>query len=152
MPPIVDDCSKSGIQAQIGDLYLELRGELLGTPIDVGVYVDATLAVEFVSNDGTNGGEKGLSIRLGDLTDSDVEIAYLDDGGVDTLDVEALIENLPSLLGTFISGQEFGPLALPSLDLGTLVPGLPAGTNLGINGLQVDTQAGYAVLGGNLGP
>ncbi len=152
MPPILDDCSKSGIQAQIGDLFLVLTGDLLGSSVEVGMYVDLVLDVEFVSHDGTDGGAKGLSIRFGTITDSDVEIAYLDDDGLgDTLDLATLLESLPSMLGGFITGQEFGPFELPSMDLSTLVPGLPAGTTLGIGGLRVTPQAGYAVIGGNMG-
>lgn len=153
LPPIVDDCSKDGIQAQIGDLYLVLTGEALGSPIEVGIYADLMLDVEFVSHDGAGGGPKGLSLRFGAITESDIEIAYLDDGALgDMFDVAALLEGLPSLLGGYITGQEFGPFELPSMDLSSTVPGLPPGTNLGIGGLRVSTQAGYAVIGGDLGP
>jgi len=152
MPPILDDCSKAGIQASVGDLYLTLTGDILGSSVEVGMYVDLVLDVQFVSHDGSDGGAKGLSIQFGAITDSDVEIAYLDDGGLgDTLDIGTLLENLPSILGGFITGQEFGPFELPSMDLSTLVPGLPAGTTLGLGGLRVTPQAGYAVIGGNLG-
>lgn len=153
LPPVVDDCQKSGIQAQIGDLFLVLSGDLLGTSIEVGMYVDLVLDVEFVSHDGAGGGPRGLSLRFGAITESDVEIAYLDDGGLgDTIDLATLLESLPSILGGFITGQEFGPFSLPTMDLSQTVPGLPAGTVLGINGLRLSSQAGYAVIGGDLGP
>lgn len=153
LPPIVDDCSKSGIQAQIGDLFLVLNGDLLGTSIEVGLYVDLVLDVEFVSNDGSDGSPKGLSLRFGAIAESAVEIAYLDDGGLgDTLDLKTLIESLPNLLSGFITGREFGPFALPSMDLAETVPGLPPGTTIGIGGLRLESQAGYAVIGGDLGP
>lgn len=150
LPPIVDDCSKAGIQAQIGDLFLVLSGDLLGTSVEVGFYVDMMLDVDFVSS--TAPDAKGLSLRFGDITDSDVEIAYLDDGGLGgSFDLATLIENLPEILGGFISGREFGPFELPSMDLGQTIPGLPPGTTLGIGQLGVSTQAGYAVIGGDLG-
>lgn len=153
MPPVLDDCSKAGIQAQIGDLFLVLTGNLGGSDIEVGIYVDLNLDVFFVSNDGSDGGPKGLSIEFGALTESDVEIAYLDDGALgDSLDVASIIENLPSILGSYITGQQFGPFELPSMDLGTVVPGLPQGTTLGLGNLQVTPQAGYAIIGGDLGP
>jgi len=150
-PPVLNDCSKSGITAQVGDLFLVLTGEIGGKSVEVGLYIDLVLAVDFVSHDGSDGGAKGLSIRFGAVTESGVEIAYLDNGGLEGFDLGALIEGLPSILGGLITGQEFGPFELPSLDLGTLVPGLPPGTNLGINGLRVTPQAGYAIIGGNLG-
>jgi hypothetical protein len=130
-----------------------LSGDLLGTSIEAGLYVDIKLDVEFVSHDGSNGGVKGLAVRFGSITESDVEIAYLDDGGLgSTQNLEALIDSLPNLLGSFITGQEFGPFELPSLDLSQTVPGLPPGTTLGLGGLRLTSQAGYAVIGGDLGP
>lgn len=151
LPPMLNDCKKGPMEVQIGDLYVRLTGTAVAFPIEVELYVDLSLGVEFVSYDGAEGGPAGLSLRFGGITDSDVEIAYLDDGGLGALfDVRVILENLPSLLGGFLTGQEFGPFELPATDLSAIIPGVPAGTSLGLGNLQVRPQAGYAILGGDL--
>lgn len=151
LPPMLNDCSKGPMRAQIGDLYVKLTGNALGFPIEVEMYTDLTIGVEFVSYDGGEGGPSGLSLRFGAITDSDVEVAYLDDGGLGSLfDVRVILESLPDLIGGFISGQEFGPFELPATDLSSIIPGVPAGTSLGLGNLQVKPIAGYAILGGDL--
>lgn len=151
VPPMLNDCAKGPMKVQIGDLYVRLTGTAIAFPIEVEMYTDLSLAVEFVSYDGAEGGASGLSLRFGAITDSDVEIAYLDDGGLGSLfDVRVILENLPDLIGGFISGQEFGPFELPATDLSGIIPGIPAGTSLGLGNLQVRPEAGYAILGGDL--
>lgn len=145
LPPIVNDCSKSGIVAQVGDLWVELEGQILGSTISVGMYADLSLLVGFDSD------EQGLSVVLGQIVDSDIEVITLDDGGLGQIfDIRALLEGLPELLGSFITGQRIGPILLPQMDLSTLVPTVPPGTQFGLGPLSVKTQDGYVVLGGDL--
>ncbi|MFO0746088.1 MAG: hypothetical protein U1F43_10490 [Myxococcota bacterium] len=154
LPPIVNDCEKSGLLAQVGDMYVTLTGDVLGSPVSVTMYVDLTTTVSFVShpaNENGNGQPAGLGVMLGALTGSEVEVMTLDDGGLgEIFDLRSILENLPSLLGGFITGQEIGPIQLPSTDLSTLLPGVAPGTSLGLGDLEVLTQEGYVILGGNL--
>jgi len=151
LPPIVNDCSKLGVVAQIGDLGVHLEGSLFGSEVVVDMYVDLTTAIQFLSHTATATTPGGLGIVLGEFMDDDVEVVYLDDGGLGELfDVRSLLETLPDLLEGYIAGQELGPIELPSTDLSTLLPGLPAGTTLGLGQLEVVTGDGYVVLGGNL--
>ncbi|MBL8787248.1 MAG: hypothetical protein JNJ59_20250 [Deltaproteobacteria bacterium] len=153
LPPMLNDCSKSGLEVQVGDLYVHLTGEALGFPVEVEMYVDMAIGVGFVSHDGADGGARGLSLRFGNIVNSDIEIASLNDGGLGELfDLAAILQALPTLLGSFITGQEFGPFELPATDLSTIVPTLPAGTTFGLGNLSVTSQSGYAVIGGDLGP
>ncbi len=151
LPPMLNDCSKGPMEVQIGDLFVTLNGNLFGSPLEVELYADLVLSVEFVSYDGAEGGASGLSLKFGAIVESDIEIAFLNDGGLGSLfDVRSIIEGLPDLLGGFLVGQEFGPFNLPATDLSSLIPGVPAGTSLGLGNLQVTPQAGYAILGGDL--
>lgn len=146
LPPIVNDCIKGPIQAQIGDLGVTLTGTIFGFDVSVDLFVDMGLGVNFVT------GPDGVSLELSDVLGTDMEIIAIDDGGLgDIFDLRSIIESaLPGLLGGFLSGQTFGPIALPATDLSTIIPTLPPGTTLGLGNLSVKTQSGYVVLGGDL--
>ncbi len=144
LPPVVNDCSDANaIEAQIGDLYAEIDGNILGFPIQATVFLDAALSISFLSDAG------GLSVSVDELVYLDVEVLSLTE--IDFIDLRDLLENsLGDLLGGFIVGQTFGPIELPEIDLGALVPGLPQGAVLKLGALDISKQEGYLVVGGDL--
>lgn len=146
LPPIWSDCGKSGaLEIQIGDLLVDLKAEFLGSPVDATMYVDASLGLFFEATD------EGLSIAIGDFHFFDVEVLYVSEDISELLDIKDLLENgLKDLLGGFIVGQSFGPIEIPPIDLGGLLPGLPAGAALQIGNMSVDREDGYVVFGADL--
>lgn len=146
LPPVVNDCGKSfGIELQIGDLFAKVEGELLGSPIAATIYVDAALAVFFEA------GEGGLSVTVGEFRYFDVEVLSVSQDITDLLDIKDLLENgLEPLLADFVVGQTFGPIEIPPIDLGGLLPGLPEGVALQLGDLDISPDQGYVVISGNL--
>lgn len=143
LPPIVNDCSKAdSIELQIGDLWADLKIEILTISIDALVYIDAGLDVVFLAE------PDGLYIMINEITFMDVEIIEMEDVELPLpIDVRDLLENqLGSLLGSFIEGESFGPLAIPELPLDGLIPGLPPGAAIKIVDLGISTQEGYLVV------
>ena len=152
LPPVLNDCGAKGvIELELGDLYATLDAELAGFPVSAVIYVDAAVGVFFgaVPDDPATGEPGGLTVQVGDFRYFDVEVLEAADL-LGFIDLRDLLENqLQGLLEGFIVGESFGPIAIPPLDLGSLVPGLPAMV-LNVGNLAVFKQQGYVVGGADL--
>ncbi len=147
LTPIINDCSVEDgvITAEVGDLHAFVSGELLGAPLEAEIYIDLAIPLVF------SGGAAGLSVTVGQFEFFDVEVISSTEDMLGLFDVRDLLENqLGGLLGSFLVGQTFGPIALPAIDLGGLVPGLPPGISLELGNLDVTKDQGYVVLSGDL--
>jgi hypothetical protein len=144
-PPVLNDCSKaSGIEIQVGDMFLDLAGSLLGFDLDADAYADLTLLATFKTK------EDGFYIEVGDLKDFDVEVVSVGPNA-DYEEMKSLLEDeLPTILGAFLVGQEFGPIELPVIDLGDSIPGVPEGSVLEFQDLQIGKSSGYVLIEGEL--
>ncbi|TNF27637.1 MAG: hypothetical protein EP329_19180 [Deltaproteobacteria bacterium] len=149
LPPTLDTCTTdpSALGVQIGDLFVELTGTALGSPIRVTLYADLGFDAGFVTS------TDGLSLMIGDLNFSDFEVIEEDAGALgEAFDLRNLVEEaLPGILAGFLVGQEFGPFELPATDLSAAFPSLPPGTSIGLTNLGVLNQDGYVIVGGDLG-
>ncbi|MFT7582551.1 MAG: hypothetical protein ACI9MR_004233 [Myxococcota bacterium] len=144
MAPIVNDCSKSSIDFQVGDLFIELSGTFQGQVVTATLYADLGFGATFVTSAG------GLSARIGELQFNDFEVVTVEQGDL-PLDLTLVVEDLlPGLIGGLLVGQEIGPFNLPATDLGATTPGLPLGTTIGLGNLSVSPQDGYVIVGGDL--
>lgn len=143
--PVINDCGKAaGVEIQVGDMFLDFSGSLLGIQLDADAYVDLTLLAVFKTS------PEGFFIEVGDLKDFDIEVVGVGPNA-DYEDVKSLLEDeLPNILGTFLVGQEFGPIALPTIDLGEIVPGVPGGSVLEFQDLEITKSSGYVVIEGEL--
>lgn len=144
LPPVLNDCGKGGlIEAEIGDLKAEVKGQLLALDIDATIFMDIRLSLAFTTTD------EGLSVALQAIRFFDVEAVRVDndpDG-----DVKVLLEDtLGGLLDSFLVGQEFGPIAIPEISLADLLPGLPPNAVLQLGNLGVSKDDGYIVIDGDL--
>lgn len=147
LTPIINDCSAEGgvITAEVGDMHAFVSGELLGAPLEAEIYIDLAVPLVF------SGGAAGLSVTVGQFDFFDVEVISSTEEVAGLFDVRDLLENqLGGLLGSFLAGQTFGPIALPAIDLGGLVPGLPAGLSFELGDLDVTKDQGYVVISGDL--
>lgn len=143
--PVINDCTKAaGVQLEIGDMKAEIKGSLLSLEIDATVFLDLRILVKFI------GKEDGLYIMMDSMQFFDVEVVSVGPD-VSEADNRDLLENqLKPLLEAFLIGQEFGPIEIPSLDFGGLIPGLtlPPGTDteLNIGTLEVSKDSGYVLI------
>ena len=130
--------------AVLWDLFLDLAGSLLGIELDADAYVDLSLLASFKTK------ENGFYIEVGDLKNFDVEVVDVGPNA-DYEEMRSLLEDeLPAILASFLVGQEFGPIALPVIDLGDSVPGVPQGSVLEFQDLEISKSSGYVLVEGEL--
>ena len=146
LPPIANDCNKAGlIEIQVGDLYLDLNVNAYGFAVDATMYADISIQAFILT------GPDGITLKLGDFTVLDLEVLEVGGGLGGLFDVEALIkETLVPMLVDNVAGLELGPIALPPIDLGGLLPGVPPGTAFQLGELEVTKQSGYLIFAGDL--
>ncbi len=147
LPPILYDCDPDPeiIEVQVGDLFAHVEASALGMDIDADLYIDAGVELSISST------EEGLFVTIGSFTYFDVEVVEMKEIDNALIDIRDLLENgLEGLLGSYVTGQTLGPLAIPPLDLSTMVPGLPPGTALQLGNIGVTKDTGYVVLGADL--
>ena len=146
LPPVINDCGPKGVvEIQIGDVLIDLNADMLGIPVHAVFYADASAGIFFSAS------EEGLNATLGDFKFLEIEVLQISDGLDDIIDVKDLLENqLAGLLGGLIVGQNFGPIELPPINLGEMVPGLEQDAELHFVNLAVTKDEGYVVVAGDL--
>ena len=141
LPPILDDCNPDGsTHLQIGDAYLDLTFQLLNADQHLGVWLQADIAARIVGS----GNQIGLKLESVEYLETEMY-----DLGGNMGDLMGMVEGLiPALLGQ-VEGQEF-LFPIPPVDLGGLIPGLPAGASLQVGNLSSRSAHGVLVIGGDL--
>jgi hypothetical protein len=149
LAPILDDCTAKGmVELQLGDLLLKPSFTLMGAPIKLALYVSAALDATIFGQ----GSEVGLTIN--GVTEIGTQIVSVE-GDLGALagmfDIEDLIDNvLVPMLVEQVTNLALGSFPLPEIDLGTLIPGLPAGITLSLGNLEILMTKGYLLFGGEL--
>jgi hypothetical protein len=147
LAPVLNDCSaKDGIvEVEAGDVLVHLTADMLGLPVDATFYADASAAIFFGAS------EEGITVTLGNFKYLEIEVMELSSGLDGILDVKDLLENqLGLLLGSLVVGQTFGPIAIPPIELGALLPGLPEDAVLNMVNPSISKEDGYVVISGDL--
>jgi hypothetical protein len=141
LPPILDDCNSKGMQQlQVAGAYLDVTFVLLGMDQHLGIWLQARATAGIIGK----GNEIG--IRIDKVNTFETEIT---DIGGNMGDLMGMIDGLvPTLLGQ-IEGREF-TFPIPAIDIGTIIPGLPAGTKIQLGNLNAFNKKGVAVIGGDL--
>jgi hypothetical protein len=90
-------------------------------------------------------------VTLGDFKYLEIEVMEISSGLDGILDVKDLLENqMGILLGSLVVGQTFGPIAVPPIEIGSLLPGLPADAALNMVNTSISKEDGYVVVSGDL--
>jgi hypothetical protein len=147
LAPVLNDCSaKDGIvEVEAGDVLVHLTADMLGAPVDATFYADASAAIFFGAS------EEGIVVTLGDFKYLEIEVMEISSGLDGILDVKDLLENqMGILLGSLVVGQTFGPIAVPPIEIGSLLPGLPADAALNMVNTSISKEDGYVVVSGDL--
>jgi hypothetical protein len=145
LAPIINECSgEVEPTIQIGDLRLELKGKLFTLDLDAVAFLDVTLDAIFETK------EDGFYITLGELQNFDIEVSEVADPTQYNATKTLLEETLSPIIGGLLSGQSFGPIELPSIDLSEGVTGVPAGSVLEFQDLTISQSSGYVLLEGEL--
>ncbi len=147
LPPVLNDCStKDGIlEVETGDVLVHMTADMLGAPVDATFYADASAAIFFGAS------EEGITATLGEFKYLEIEVMEFSSGLDGILDIEDLLENqLGVLLGSLVVGQTFGPIEIPPIELGGLVPGLPEDAALQMVNTSISKEEGYVIVSGDL--
>lgn len=139
LPPILNDCGEMQ-ELQIGDLYLDVEGDVFGFSLMLRVW----LQLKIEANVFASGDEIGL--RIGKIRFMETEI-YDDGGGMGGI-LDMVVGMLPELVKS-LQNQSFS-FPIPAIPLDGLLPGLPAGAELRLGDLKAETEHGVIVIGGNL--
>jgi hypothetical protein len=94
----------------------------------------------------------GISLALGDFGDLNIELSTLDDALIPVLPIfETQIQTmlLPQI-AYYLAKHGLVKLALPKIDIGGLVAGIPEGTMIGINPTSSTRKDGYIIIKGTV--
>lgn len=151
LPPILTDCPVPGkIQLQVGDLYVHATMDFLYNPLDVGLFIQAAANVTLGLADGEEGPE--VAISLDEVALLDIEIVSINpDFPLDKETLMGLLKDqlIDDLLAD-VAGTELISVAIPSVDLSSLVADLPPGTTLSIDVQDLYRELGFTVIQGRL--
>ncbi len=151
LPPILTDCAVPGkIQLQVGDLYVEATLDFLSNPLELGLFIQAAADASLAVVEGDEGPE--IAITLDGIPVLDIEIISINPDF--PLEKEVLMDLLRSQLINDlladVAGTELISVAIPAIDLSSLVADLPPGTNLSIDVSKLYRELGFTVIQGKL--
>lgn len=150
LPPILNTCYVGdGMKLQIGDLHLNAKLKLNGTPIDIWLYgtLQATASLDAVKNKDTGAMEIGFALKGIDFLE--LEIEKINEEGKDLKDVFlSLIKTLLLPKLTEGLGSGLGSFPLPELDLSSFSPQIPKGTVLKLSIQQIENVGGFTYVRG----
>lgn len=141
LPPILDDCNEQGMtHLQVGDAYLDLKFQLLNADQHIGVWLQADISAQIVASG------NAIGVRLDKV--EYLEYEMFDIGG-NMGDLMGMVEGLLPALLDQVAGQEFR-FAIPPVDVGGLIPGLPQGSSIQLGDLASSSSHGVLTIGGDL--
>ncbi len=140
LPPIIDDCKERKLSIQVGDAYLDATFTLINLDAHIGIWLQVRASAEL------NAAGTKLTIKIDKLDYFETEIIDIGQNMGDMLG--AITGLIPSLLGQ-IEGKEFS-FDIPSIPIGGLIPGMPAGAAIQLGNLASYSNNGMFVFGGDL--
>ena len=140
LPPIIDDCKERKLSIQLGDAYLDATFTLINLDAHIGIWLQVRASAEL------NAAGTKLTIKIDKLDYFETEIIDIGQNMGDML--SAITDLIPSLLGQ-IEGKEFS-FDIPSIPIGGLIPGMPAGAAIQLGNLASYSDNGMFVFGGDL--
>lgn len=147
LQPTASDCNADGqLRLLIGDLRIDARVLLYGTPVDATLFVSLETALEL------SVGEAQIGLAITEIRSADVEVNITDP---DLLSLEPIFRGLiednlvPGLLQV-LGGDTLGGFPLPEIDLSTIAEGLGEGATIRINPQTIQRLDGNTVVGGDL--
>lgn len=145
LPPVYNSCATSqnpgDERLQLGDLYVDLIGNLGGLPVSFGMWVAAEAAVELsvIPNE-----EGGLDLKFDVGAIDPLWIDLERNEGAFEGDSDAIVDLVETLLVPQLLSavEESARFSLPVIDLGEMTDAVPAGTiiNLDIREILRDGQ------------
>lgn len=149
LPLIFSTCAGDK-RVQIGDLFLDATLDLLGTPSHIGLWIQAEAVVDVVPSTSATGATV-LSFDIGTFDPMVLEVVTNegifegDDAGL----VDLIGGQLLPLLIEKLAGDSLA-FELPTIDLGDLISGLPAGSVIDLKLGSIGKSGAFLTLDASL--
>ena len=147
LPPIVTSCNKyADLLLQFGDARVHVTGNLFGQVLELDLYASAEAWVDL------NATSDGIGLAINDFKRIATDVVVLTPGLqsaeklIDELVADELVPQLFSVLG----GDALAGFPLPTIDLGGLAEGVPAGTEIAIDPQKIFRDLGWTVVSGKI--
>lgn len=147
LPPILETCAQptpNDLRLQIGDLLAQVQIMLGDTPIDFSMFFSFDLGATMNLVAGKDGAQQ-MQIAIGKEPKYHVELVSI---SKDFADMQGSFESLikaqfDAAMVKGIPGLDKLNVALPQLDLGAVLPGLPPGTKISLKIKDLLRGGGY---------
>jgi len=147
LPPIITSCNPNeNIMLQIGDINVHAMMTVFGNPVEFDIFASAEAYVDMVTN------PEGFGIEIGDFSKLITEVVVLSEEFSGAADfIESLLgdEVVPNLFSA-LNDSAIGGFPIPSIDLSGLADGIPPGTELAIDVVDVYRDQGWTVATGGV--
>ena len=150
--PVISDCTPDyGLLIQMGDLMLDVTMNMFGMDVHVVIYAafEAEVEVDVVQGEG---GQNELAMTLNDITYVQIELATVSEnlvGSEDSLRLLLKQQILDKVLG-MITENAMASIPIPTIELGSMIPGLPPGASLNMKPKETYRDRGYTVISGTV--
>lgn len=145
--PVVSDCYADGaLRIHLGDLDITANMTLLGSPLDVQIYMSLLAGFQLSVVD------DAITFGLTEVESLDFEVTAAQDAFIssEALIADLIAENLIPALLDGLGGDSLGGIPLPSIDLSGAMDGAPPGAVIAIAVDTVEHQLGNTIVSGDL--
>ena len=147
LAPVVSDCyDDAALRLHLGDLDVTANMTLLGSPLDVQIYMSLLAGFALSVSD------NAISFGLTEVEELDLEVTAAQDAFIasEALISDLVAENLIPALLDGLGGDALGGIPLPSIDLSGAFDGVPDGTVIAIAVDTVEHEEGNTIVSGDL--
>ncbi|MBT9558316.1 MAG: hypothetical protein IV100_19945 [Myxococcales bacterium] len=146
LAPILSDCNSKGtLRLQLGDAYIDASLPLGDLLIDFSGWISIEVDVALTSADGK------LGIKINGITAFDLTVTEIDGAFKnDPQGLEDLLKNLLNGVLSDVLGESLSGIEIPAIELDGLAPGVPPGTAIKLDGLDLVKSNGFFQLEGSL--
>lgn len=149
LQPVLETCGQTDpmkMRIQIGDLFAQANLPL-GNPLSLGFFASLDLGATMALVTSPEGKQQ-LSIAIDPKIEYQFELASITKSYENTKKVfeDMITKLLTDQLAKGLPGLDKVALDLPSLDLGGLLPGLPAGAKIGLKVKKVARAGGFTSI------
>ncbi len=144
LQPIASDCGADSLIAHIGDLRIDASMSLLGTPLEVILYLSLGAAFDVSAADGE------IAFAITDIERVEMQVEVTDEAfiSVESTFEGLILDNLVPALLDSLGGDSLGSFALPEIDISGLIDGATGAVEIVPS--QVRRNEGNTVVGGSL--
>lgn len=145
--PVISDCYEDGaLRIHLGDLDVAASMTLLGSPLDVQIYMSLLAGFQL------NVVDDAITFGLTEVDELDLEVTAVQDAFIssEALIADLVAENLIPALLDGLGGDALGGIPLPSVDLSGAMNGIPPGTVIAVAVDTVEHTSGNTIVSGDL--